>query len=257
MPNLFAFVIYIICLNFISCNYLKKSNDFDNIEKITKAFLLSDIPSFDLASKEIRHFPDSAIIYSFKDYIVYNSYKIHRFYKSRKLADKTELEMDNEIKISFFYVFKQTDQIGYYFDSISAIPKIVRMDTFFKKNSPKLSVSPDFENYFALEYTNHNNGQIEKAYSAKEINPGGSKDSLILSFSELKSHLNYYISKPINLKFGFNLVKIKMILNGFYDDAKKIDVPKLETFIELRKSEISEQETKIVLNLLSSLKSLH
>ena len=98
---------------------------------------------------------------------------------------------------------------------------------------------------------------MQKIFSAKEINTGGSRDSLILSFAESGSNLNYSIAKSIDKKFGFNLVKLKMILNGFYDSSAKIEIPRLETFVELRKDEITDEETKSIFRLIESIKSLY
>lgn len=251
-----VFVVFFVIISVVSCNSKNIAENLDDSHLITKTCLISDIQSFDITSKQILHYPDSIFVFSYKDFIIHHSYKLERFYNAIDKNDTSEIELVREVKLWDFFVFKKGATNGLYFDSIFGLPKNLQVDSFLNKRSPRLSLNVGYEKYYDLIRSKEVDGKLEKVFSAKGKNKGDSKDSLFLSFSRTFRDVNYSLSNHIDEKYGSNLYKMKMVLNKYYDDYEKVMIPRLETFIELRRIKITDNEIKTIVLLIKRLKSL-
>lgn len=253
MPHFNAFVIYFLLLTFVSCR-----NPFNNehaakvgYDQVTKACLISDVTSFDLDSKEVKHYPDSIVIYSYQNFLVLNTYKLDRFYSVFEKENVSEVKLVKEVKSWAFFVYKLHSKAGAYFDSLTAQPRIINADSFLLKNTPKFQINEDIENHWNLNACNADKSVIEKVFSAKNANQSSRKDTLKLFFSDLINTTNYSISKKIDEKNKSHLFSVQILLNHFYDSASKVNVPRLESFVEIRSLGISNKEVDDIKQLVT------
>lgn len=249
-----AFVICLLLLTFVSCrnSFNKERTVKVGYDQVTKACLISDITSFDISSKEIKHYPDSVVIYSYQNFVVFNTYKLDRFYSVFEKDSISEVKLIKEIKSWAFVVYRLESKTGFYFDSLTALPRIINLDSFLLKNIPKFQINDDIESHWDLSGCKSNNSVIEKIFSSKSTNQSDNKDTLKLFFSGLINKTNYSISKKIDEQNKSNLFRVQILLNNFYDSTSKINVPRLESFVELRSLDISNKEVSDIKRLVNN-----
>lgn len=239
MPLLYAFVTYLISLHFNSCTDLaKKTEPPERYQVITKASIILDVPSLDIATKQLRHYPDSSIIYSCDDHFILKRQRQHRLFLLSDKEDVSEMQLVSEKTKWYYFVYNEKEPTGLYYDTLSAAPIVLPVDSFLKKNLLRISLDAHIEKYWKMVSSQAN----EKVYTSRAVNKSGLKDSLKLSFSDSLSNMPFVLSKPINQRFGSFLYKVEMILSPYFDARAHLNVPKMRVFVEVEKNTVLDEE---------------
>lgn len=244
-----AFATCFFCYCFLSCSG-QDSKRRNARPFVAKACILSDIPSFNVHTRELYHYSDSIVIYSFGDFNVLNMYKLNRFYTVYENGDSSEMRLSNEMKRWSYFVYRSDDGFGAYYDSAGSSPALMNVDSFFKKNIPRFQLNDSIELNWNSVSTVSSGSVLEKTFVAKQPVKGQGRDTLKLFFSnDLCNDINYHISKPIDARYKNRLFHARMILIGFYDDNLNVHVPGMEIFVELKKLAVTKEESEIIIQL--------
>jgi len=243
----------IFTIFFHYCN-AQTSTQNEGSQKLLKVCIISNLAMNREKGKTIEHFPDSIVIYSYKDISVLNSYEFHREILLKEGSQKDEegeIVLKSESKKWAFFVFRKGDQMGLFFDSIgSPSYKSLSSDSFVKKHQPGVMLLPSsiYSEWTLISEIKSNRG-VKEILSIKS--PESSRKSLFLTmeFSQDYEGVNYSLSKEFDSLKNNRLFKI-MIQETTSGQISNSTNDSLKALIEMKLLPIDASEKKTIMDLI-------
>ncbi len=242
----------ILIIVLIACNASIKNIPSN---KITKVILRADVPVYDEENKVIKHYPDSSLIYFYKDLNVlqYSSIE-YQIGEKDTGGDTIQLFIKSENYNWKYFMYKKNYSMGIFFDSVGNNMKILKTDSLLKKVATQISFSENFLQYWKPFKKEEKNDTLSNIFIAATPDEYGVIDTLYFLSSKKYNDVRHSINTKIDSLFGAKLFNYRMITPSFFDSKSKLTIPRREVFVEMQKAPVTESESRFIEGLINKSK---
>ncbi len=219
--------------------------------KAAKVILTADVPVYDEENKVMKHYPDSTLIYFFKELSIFQYSSIdYQIGEKDTGGDTVELFIKSEKYNWKYFVSKKNYSMGICFDSVGNNMQILKTDSLLKRVVPQVSFSENLFQYWKLLKKEEKNDTVSNTLVAIAPDEYGVVDTLIFLSSKKHNGINYSINTKIDSLFGAKLFNYRMITPSFFDSKSKLTIPRREVFVQMQKAPVKESESNFIEALL-------
>lgn len=219
----------------ISCRSTSQQN------RVNKICFYRNIPLVSTQDGVLQNVFDSAAIYNYNDYILYEQPALYTKFYNNKLIKDTVYNQ--------YFIFSKKDSFGYWFDSLTAKKEfnIMSLDSFYfthsflndmklyqKNNDRKLS-SDTLKNGIEVVETYIPKAKIDDSYP----------DTSIFYFSENLKNIPYSFSKELDSIKQSKIYRTQLIYNEMKSNKYALTIPRREFLFEFKEAEAFD-EKKII-----------
>lgn len=208
--------------------------------KFSKINFYRNIPLVSTENGTLNNILDSAAIYSYEKFIVYEQPALYTSLYNNNLVKDT---IYNE-----YFIFDKTDTIGYWFDSLEAKKesKIVKLDSFFFYHTFLIDMKLfHINNEIKLTSDNGNDSIFIEKYIPKAKLDESYADTSIYYFSKELKNIEYSFSRVLDSIKESKVCKVRLIYNEIKNSKFLFTIPRREIWFEFRRGVIQDEASLI------------
>jgi hypothetical protein len=245
-------VLFLILIIINSCSFLKNKKEHP---PITKYFVIGGLYSDSFLIESIH--TDSLVFYQIGENVILSKSRIFSSFEEEKsdgMKDTVNLVLKKSEEKDSYFMYKKSERLGFYFDSITA-PNYIMLpvDSLLKRNLPTVSFGAEAMNTYWKEIVSKKTDEyLEKKYLSTTDTGLVKNDTLLLLFSSKFNNAPYSISKYLDSIIEMHLIEAKYISNKELDSNGKLLQSYSKFGIKIELAKMKQKEMDFIMNLIKT-----